>query len=725
MNTSERPIIAVVTAVVSQSAQKELMLGIFEQAQGSGYDTAVFSNIYNMSQTDENLICEQRIYDLILSDHIAAVILDSEAFVNASLIHDISKLIMKKNTPVILVGEQLPDFSDPRFFCINTSDISDLESLTDHLIEAHGYTKIDMLTGPQENNISENRLEGYRNSLRRHCILPEDNSYFYGDFWMTSGVALASRYISGELKLPEAIVCANDCMAFGLMRTFGQHNIKVPEDVAVVGYELSERRVYYSPPLTVYKRNRRSLGQKAVMYIDSLLNGTKIPDLTPPPGELICGESCQCHENTEIYHKQVEYALNMKEQELNVLLSTMEQKLTASRNPDEFAAIMGEFQWMIRYVQDIFLCLYTDWYENHPALSSVMSCRSIIPWLDTTSFEAHKYDFASIFRRETDPSVYYFTPVFFSTRLFGHLVLKYNKPDSYDEAFRTWVKSVSIGLEFLRMKNDIQYLLSCQDLSNFRDTLTGMYNKNGIRHAFRSAVPHDSKDLYFIMLRVCINDTSSFKTVGEYKVDALISASKAVQEFCGNHDISGYMGDQKFICLVQSNAGIDLLCSTVSAIMIQHSEYMNFFGINSIFCTGELCGEKDFESLYETCLQRAESYQLGIEKNYSFAHYNEMLTLRNSIYTTPELTFGQGLQKLYSNNMNSMRLMYKKCFDISFHQDCINARIAKAKYYLATTSLNLTDIAEKCGYVDHKYFQRQFTSNVGITAKQYRNLIKT
>ncbi|MDO5559847.1 MAG: substrate-binding domain-containing protein [Oscillospiraceae bacterium] len=724
MDNSGRPIVAVITAVASQSAQKELMLGIIEQAKAFGYDTAVFSNIYNMSQENENLICEQRIFDLILSDQIAAVILDSEAFVSHSLIKYISKLIMKKNTPVILVGEQLPDFSNPAFFCINTNDCYDLELLTNHLIEVHKFSKIDILTGPKKNQISENRLEGYRKSLIRHGLFPEDNNYFYGDFWLTSGENLANRYISGELELPEAIVCANDRMAFGMLRTFKHSNIKVPDDVAVVAYELSERRIFFSPLLTVYRRNRRSLGKKAVMLINSLLNNTQLPDINSPPGELICGESCHCHADAGVTYDQLENELDMKDYERYVVFSTMEQKLTAAKNPDEFAAIMGEFQWMIRNVQSVYLCLYIDWYDINPA-SSLISCRNIIPLPDSCSFEAHKYDFAAIFHREEHPAVYYFTPVFFGTRLFGHLVLRYNKPDSYDEAFRTWTKSVSTCLEFLRMKNDIKYLLSCQDLSNSRDTLTGMLNRNGIRHAYKNVVVNDSKALCFIILRVCINVTSSFTSEVDQKVKALISASKAVQEFCGCNDICGYMGDHTFVCIVQSNAGIELLCSTLISIMIQHKEYMDLFGINSVFCTGELCSDLDFESLFDTCLNRAKSYKHHLEINYSMPHYNEMLTLRNSIYTCPELTFGDGLMKLYTGNLNSMRVMYKKCFGISFHQDCINARISKAKYYLAVTSMSLTDTAEKCGFLDHKYFQRQFTASVGITAKHYRDLMKT
>ena len=80
MNGSRRPVIAVATAVANRYAEKDMITGIISQAQKFGYDTLIFSNIYNLIEPDEDLICERRIYELILSDQIDAVIIMSESF---------------------------------------------------------------------------------------------------------------------------------------------------------------------------------------------------------------------------------------------------------------------------------------------------------------------------------------------------------------------------------------------------------------------------------------------------------------------------------------------------------------------------------------------------------------------------------------------------------------------------------------------------------------------
>ena len=110
----------------------------------------------------------------------------------------------------------------------------------------------------------------------------------------------------------------------------------------------------------------------------------------------------------------------------------------------------------------------------------------MVNWDDRTPFDLHKYNFSALLSKNYEPAVYYFNPLFFNDRLFGHLVLKYHDPDTYDDIYRNWLKSVSNGLEFLRMKNDIQYLTQCQNLSDMRDTLTGMYNETGMRKAYHT-----------------------------------------------------------------------------------------------------------------------------------------------------------------------------------------------------------------------------------------------
>ncbi|MGN0583622.1 MAG: helix-turn-helix domain-containing protein [Oscillospiraceae bacterium] len=57
-------------------------------------------------------------------------------------------------------------------------------------------------------------------------------------------------------------------------------------------------------------------------------------------------------------------------------------------------------------------------------------------------------------------------------------------------------------------------------------------------------------------------------------------------------------------------------------------------------------------------------------------------------------------------------------------QNCIYSRILKAVYHLVFTSMDINEIAEKCGYSDSKYFMRQFSSKMGMTAVSYRKIFE-
>ena len=100
----------------------------------------------------------------------------------------------------------------------------------------------------------------------------------------------ANPAVKGELKLPQAVVCANDYMAYGLIDKFDELGIKEPDDVTVVGYEFVGDRFMHQPLLTTYKRNRESIGEDAANMVYSRLKKREFL-FSPPRGEMICGTS--------------------------------------------------------------------------------------------------------------------------------------------------------------------------------------------------------------------------------------------------------------------------------------------------------------------------------------------------------------------------------------------------------------------------------------------------
>ncbi len=502
MNYANKKIIAVITALANGYAEKELLRGIISENMKNGYATVVFSNIYNMVQKDEDIIAEQKIYDLVESDEISGIILLCESFVESGIRQNIASVLLNKNVLIIGLGTRLEEFDCLDYTLLNTSDKYDIEELTSHLIEEHNFKDIAFLTGMQEIESSRLRVEGFKSAFEKHGLIADNNKIYYGDFWLTSGEKLAERYVSGELPMPQAVICANDMMAYGMLRCFAENDVKVPEQISVVSYEYSEMRMYYYPLLTSYNRNREALGKAAAQRIYCILNDIEPPEFLSPRGNMVFGNSCPCSCDSERSLKELKNAEHRKNFNDLSLFSTMEHKLTLCRDMEEFIHIIGNFHWMIENKKNLYLCLYSDWYDTKSNKSEVMQSRSILYWGGSDSFEMDHHDIRTFFELEHDASVCYLTPVFSGQKFFGYMAMLYETPESYDDVYRHWLKSVSIGLEFLRLKNDIRYLLSCQNVSEYRDTLTGMNNEKGLKRAYQALNISDEDNLYFVMLRI-------------------------------------------------------------------------------------------------------------------------------------------------------------------------------------------------------------------------------
>ena len=721
MNRKKRNIIGVIAAEASSIEQRQIIMGIAARAIELGFDTAVITNIYNPTFSDDELYCENNIYELIMSDDLDALILISESFVNEGLRHDIAGYLKKKNMPVIVLGTYIPELDLPNCTLLNTSDENDIFEAAEHLIKVHNIDDIDILTGQKEIDASRRRVDGYRKALESNGITFDEKKVHYGDFWMTSGTTLADKYVSGEIRMPKAVICANDYMAYGLLDRFEELGVNVPETISVIGYEYIGDRMLHTPLLTTYQRSRSQLGRAAVDMIHCRMNGEEY-EFTPPKDTIIYGNTCPCGYDRTQYGEELRKARISKDYDFWNLFNPLDQKLIKCRTVDDFVDTCGSLHWLVRNTHNIFFCLCSDWYETEEHHSDIISCRSIMPWLDRTPHETGINDIAGLFADFDRPALYYFTPMFFSKRYFGHIVLRYDEPDAYDHIYRNWLKSLSNGLEFLRMKNDIRYLTQCQNLSEQRDTLTGMYNENGLRKAYETFRQRDGLESCLVMLRICVTNDSFTELEG--RINALMDAAEAVRQFCGSNDTCGRIAENTFACLIHSSLTEEQIVDKLSAILVQHNVYTEKYGIDSFLCETVFTNGRLYHETVGECLEGLSEKQRLLNEMRQRSHYREMLRIRNFIYLNPQESFStDNLRKMYPYSSGHLRELYKKCFGVSIHQDCIAARIARAKYFLTVTQLSMADVAEKCGYLDNKYFLRQFLASVGMTPNSYRNTI--
>ncbi len=130
-----------------------------------------------------------------------------------------------------------------------------------HLLEL-GHRRIAMITGRERNHDAAERLRGFRDAMREAGVTSDAAVELSGDFAEESGYR-ATRELLGARERPTAIFAANDSMAIGAISALREAGVRVPEDVAVVGFDDIPMARYMNPPLTTVHVDISALGTLA------------------------------------------------------------------------------------------------------------------------------------------------------------------------------------------------------------------------------------------------------------------------------------------------------------------------------------------------------------------------------------------------------------------------------------------------------------------------------
>jgi DNA-binding LacI/PurR family transcriptional regulator/GAF domain-containing protein len=190
--------------------------------------------------------------------------------------------------PIINVGMLLQDI--PSVFVDNYKGMYDLMV---HLIECHGYRRIAFINGPRDNPEAQERYRAYKEALTEKNIPFDENFIAPGDFGKNAGRDAIQLFKNLNVNF-EAIVAANDMMALGAMEVLQMQGVRVPNDVAVVGFDDVNQSRYSIPPLTTVRQLFYEYGKKATEMLLALLAGEKVPEQVILPTELVLRESCGC-----------------------------------------------------------------------------------------------------------------------------------------------------------------------------------------------------------------------------------------------------------------------------------------------------------------------------------------------------------------------------------------------------------------------------------------------
>lgn len=690
--------IAVITARADDNEQKEMICGIAEAAFSANADVAVYSNIYNHWVEDEQLNFENIIYSLFEPQYFDGAIITAEAFRDISVLNVAVEKIRSAKLPAVVISGEFDGF-----LSVYSDDEADMEKIAEYLITVHGYTDIDILTGYENDTNAQKRANGCKRAFEKHGIEFNESKLHYGNFWNDSGEALAQRYISGELPMPQAVICTNDFMAFGLCDALTVAGVDIPDKVAVTGYDYTGGRIYHYPLLTSYRRNRRGLGHKAVNAILGCNYASNDTD------RLVCGSTCPCGADRSQLIGELAYE---KIGQYHAMMSNVAQfssRLTMCRTLAEYTAVLSEFRYLLHGAENVYLCLDKA-SSNLRSDGDEFLCCEIVEDSSPVSYR----DIPPMLDKEHEsPMMYCFSPLCFQTRLFGYTVLSYTYPTCYDFSFRDWSKAVADTLEFLRMKNDIHYLKQCQRETSLYDSLTGFYNQREFAQITEAAGDGHS----MLAVKLSFPADGEFIYGENYRSDIISAAAKAIKHSCLEHEVCCRTDDDIFLILCKDDSNI---FSERMRIMLHNEMCVGYDERQVLVSYAE--GRLSAEQLCKAANTQSRKDIAVLSERKAMQHYNALQDIRNTVMKVPEKapSLSQAAKRLCVSE-GYFRAVYKQCFGVSYNQDCINAKLLKARYLLSSTAMSVYAVAVSCGYDDEKYFARQFRQNVGCSPMQYRS----
>jgi LacI family transcriptional regulator len=201
--------------------------------------------------------------------------------------------------PVVLVAGST---AETQIDVVDADNRSGTKALVSHLVEDHRMTRMFYLAGPSDAPDAVERRGAFEEVLADHpgAVL---TGMVEGRFSAVSGQRAALDLLDQPRReLPDAIVCGNDQMAIGAIRELVAAGVRVPEDVAVVGFDDIFPGALLSPALTTVHQPIRLLGERACSRLLERIEDPSLPaQLEMLPTKLIVRASCGCTRTKPIH----------------------------------------------------------------------------------------------------------------------------------------------------------------------------------------------------------------------------------------------------------------------------------------------------------------------------------------------------------------------------------------------------------------------------------------
>ena len=497
---------------------------------------------------------ESAFIDYVDLDQFDGIAFDGEGYIVNGLTDRVERKLHTAKCPVISISTHIDGFYNIEF-----DDEGGLRQMVEHFIDHHHFTKIGFMSGYLTHPDAVKRLNEFR-SVMKERGLPEDGvGMFEGDFWYNSGTD-AARFFLSLPERPEAIVCANDYMAISLADAFRKHGIRVPQDIAVSGYDGTPEGKDFLPHLSSVTREQLDIARKTLKLLVHVADNGDANDIdlrvVPKP---FFSQSCGC-EPLEYQHvletaDRVQDELRRTNEGIYESESAM-VKLNKADSVRTMETIFAEDSVNFGDYSAFFMMVHKD-SAGRPSYDSEFTVPSgefaPVMWIDKKSeYKGSTHALSSsnlIPEANSDRShVYYIMVVHYAEMIFGYSVLELTGRDIFNEFYNVWLHTMALSLDTLKKNDHIEKLITRLEGLSVTDELTGLYNRRGFDDRTREMISgyKEAKPVCAMVI-----DMDGLKRIndkfGHHEGDRAIRALADSIKKCSDYgEIAGRTGGDEF-----------------------------------------------------------------------------------------------------------------------------------------------------------------------------------
>ena len=477
------------------------------------------------------------------------------------IINDIKK---KAPCPVVTLG----DVCDYSYSVVNDQPTS-FKELIEHLINEHNCVDLVHVSGPTDLSFCQERIDVFKETLINHNLPFSDERIIPGNLWYSCAEEVVAKIEKlyahkADRILPDAIVCANDYTAIGIVEELIRKGYRIPEDIIITGYDDVVQSRFHDPSITTSCQPFEQVGKNGIKVLSQIWNKENPPKITAEPGILKCRQTCGCapkhiyqqDDLRESYATVIDKLGMLSRSSANLILSIS----SATSDDDVFDEIEANCCNHTGF-KDAVLCLVNDWNlqkvytDNKDFKDSTFEV--VCGLYKGKPIRRGKLPEGQLLPQEMmdDPNAYYLVPVHHLQYFLGYFILSPDLENLSQFNIKSWFIYISTMLENWRIRQELNYTVDRLQNLYITDVLTGLFNRRGYGLNFENF--YNSCKAAKSGLAVFLIDMDNMKYVNDtYGHDegdyCLCTIGKSMKEAATSGEICIRSGGDEFVVLAKN-----------------------------------------------------------------------------------------------------------------------------------------------------------------------------